>query len=355
MKRQYWFYRHPKFTLSAFALIGCVALIVLAELSARALLPEWAPPREERVKFWVYDELLGWAHAPNQHGRFNHRDFSVEVVINSQGMRDSEYSVERTGKRRMLVLGDSYGWGFGVEHSERFSEIMEDAYPDWEIINASVSGYGTDQEFLFLRERGMAFKPDVVLLLFYAEDFVNNNHDEQYWYFKPLFRINGGELELHNVPVPKATTIQRLKRFVLGRTYLGRILHLAKCRWLALSGSQVNHKIGNTDRDSSDRRSRYHVTDRLITSMNELCKKNGSLFLLVSIPMGRQRRTVLQRITEEQRIPHLQLDADFESTTTSVMFPHDRHWNEEGHRIAANAIDRFLRKSGVFNASESEP
>ena len=41
----------------------------------------------------------------------------------------------------MLILGDSFGWGYGVEHHERFSKILEDAHPDWEIINASVTGF----------------------------------------------------------------------------------------------------------------------------------------------------------------------------------------------------------------------
>jgi len=48
----------------------------------------------------------------------------VEVVINSKGMRDGEHSMVPTGKRRMLILGDSFGWGYGVEHHERFSKIL---------------------------------------------------------------------------------------------------------------------------------------------------------------------------------------------------------------------------------------
>src|SRR4030095_12115366 len=101
-------------------------------------------------------------------------EFSVEVSINSHGQRDDEYPVERTGKRRMFVLGDSLGWGFGVELHERFSERMEDIHPDWEIINASVSGYSTDQELLYLQHQGMVFAPDVVLLLFHPNDFEGN-------------------------------------------------------------------------------------------------------------------------------------------------------------------------------------
>lgn len=343
-ERKYWFHRYPKLTLSIFTLFGCLVIIILAELSARAFFPQWAPTTEERVKLWVYDELLGWAHTPNQRARFNHQDFSVEVVINSQGMRDSEYSLERTEKRRMLVLGDSFGWGFGVELHERFSEILENIHPDWEIINASVSGYGTDQEFLFLKEKGIVLKPDVVLLLFCENDFESNVRAEDNWYFKPYFVIESGQLKLHNVPVPKATIHhQQIERFFLGRTYLGQALfYCIKDRLNSNNGSGDDQRMDN-------------VTYLLLTSMNELCKKSGSVFMLVSVPTNNLRnRTFLQKFAKEEKIAYLPLDTQFESTVTSTTFPHDSHWNAKGHEIAANAIDAFLLKSGVFDASKSE-
>jgi len=350
--QKYWFHRHPKFTLSLFALFGCVAASILMELTARVLFPGWAPATEERVKFWTYDELLGWAHAPSQRGRFNHPDFSVEVVINSQGMRDNEYSMERTGKRRMLVLGDSFAWGFGVEHHERFSEILENAHPDWEIINASVSGYGTDQEFLLLKERGIAFKPDVVLLLFYENDFASNIHTQEHWYFKPLFVIENGQLKLQNVPVPKATINQRLRRFFLGRTYLGPSLYSGKDAFLRLFRSLVGGKTGDRDTDSGDKQRMHNVTYHLIKGMVDVCKKNGSVLVLVSVPMSAEKRRFLQGIAARETIPYLPLDSHFESSVTRVVFPHDPHWNTKGHELAANVIDAFLLELGVFDASE---
>lgn len=353
-ERRYWFHRHPKLTLSALTLCGCIVGLIVTELTARVLFPAWAPAREERVKFWTYDELLGWAHTPNQRGRFNHRDFSVEVVHNSQGMRDSEYSMERTEKKRMLVLGDSFGWGFGVEHHERFSEILEHAHPNWEIMNASVSGYGTDQQFLFLKERGIAFKPDVVLLLFHPNDFENNRHAEESWHFKPFFVIERGQLKLQNVPVPKATTRQRLQRLVLGRTHLGSRVSRAMKFFFPGLEHQGAVQQGSVTSSQETNESMHEVTYHLITAMHALCKKNGSDFMLVSAPMNTKKRTFLQKIAAEENIPYLPLDAHFASTVTSITFPHDEHWNVQGHAIAANAIAAFVWKRGVLDAAKPE-
>src|SRR5262249_1319921 len=156
------------------------------------------------------------------------------------------------------------------------------------------SGYGTDQEFLFLKTKGMALKPDVVLLLFYVNDFENNVHGEEYWHFKPYFVIERGQLQLHNVPVPKATINQQLEWFLLGRTYIGQKLYFD----LDKNGLLGNRNIGNRDKGSEDEQRMFDVTYQLITSMNDLCKKSRSLFVLVSIPLDAKRRTFLQKLAD---------------------------------------------------------
>jgi hypothetical protein len=345
--RQLWFHRHPFWASLFLALLGFLAAVLLAELAARLFLPAWAPANRERVRFWKYDELLGWAHQPGQRGRFEHPDFSVDVVINSQGLRDSEYPVERTGKRRMLVLGDSFAWGYGVEHPQRFSEILEGEHPDWEIINAGVSGYGTDQELLFLQKRGLALKPDVVLLLFCPNDFVNNRSGVQYWYSKPYFVLEHGQLELRNVPVPAATLRQRFERWFIGSTYLGARVYSAVNAMLHLPEGLGSHGTNGRPADSDTRELDEPVTYRLLTEMGALCKENGSSLLVVSTPTSTRRRAFLQRLAEREAIPYLPLDAAF-SAATDFTFQHDEHWNPKGHEIAAKAIEAFLGEMGVF-------
>jgi hypothetical protein len=352
-----WIQRYPKLTLLSLALFGCIIMIILIEFTGRLFIPGLNPSTDKRAMFWIYDELLGWANKPNQRGRYTTRDFSVEVTNNSHGMRDKEYPIERTGKRRMLVLGDSFGWGFGVEQNERFSEIIENAHPEWEIINASVIGYSTDQEFLFLKKKGMDFKPDVVLFLFYDNDFDQNIESEcRYWYFKPIFVVDHGQLKLQNSPVPKTTIKQKLKRFFFERTLLGKTLYKGKNN-ISILWSLMERKIGFSDKNSKDiQQKEYDVTFHLIKATNELCKSNGSLFVLVSYlaeeDENTEKRTSLQRVCEDEKIPYLQLDKYFKATRSSIItFPHDKHWNTKGHKIVAEAIDNFLWKSGMLDHS----
>lgn len=313
--------------------------------------PQFAPACGERVGFWCYDELLGWFHAPGGQGRFVHRDFSIDVNINSLGLRDTEYPLERTGgRKRMLIMGDSFGWGFGVSCDERFSEILERSHQDWEVINASVSGYGTDQQFLYLREFGLSLKPDVVLLVFSGNDFRDNVSNERSGYYKPCFTLECDTLRLENTPVPKSTLKQKIDRFFFGRTYvLGRAYYYGLVAWDKTEGLfTAGHRVsGGRDR-MRQRRGRYKVTDRLISAMGEIVGKNDAEFVVVSVPMDEEERVFLEELCLREGIPYLPLDTFFSETEIELTLPHDRHWNPAGHEVAAVAIDRFLRDLNVF-------
>jgi len=348
-RNTYFFQRYPKTTLILAALFGCLLVAVLTELLVRSMSREWAPTREERAKFWRYDPLLGWSHRPGQKGRLNHKDFTINVAINSQGLRDIEYPIERTWKKRMLILGDSFSWGYGVEHQECFTEIIEREHPEWEVINASVSGYSTDQEYLYLKERGIWFKPDVVMLLFCWNDFTDNNIGSASWYFKPYFVEHNGIWELRNNPVPMATMKQRAHRFFFGRTYVIKHLYAAVIHGFYYLRSLVKH---NPPRDIPVREQEpektYAVTAYLLQSINRLCIGNNAKFILVSVPMEREKQAWLEDLAQREKIPYLALDPYFELKEGQLTFSHDKHWNSIGHKIAANAISTFLRESEVF-------
>jgi lysophospholipase L1-like esterase len=348
---EYWFRRNPKKMLLLIVLLGVVIFLLLAEVGARLLLPQWTPGRAERAVFWRYDETLGWAHKPNQEGQFVNQDFSVHVKINSAGLRDNEYTLERTDKKRMLVLGDSFAWGFGVEHAERFDEILDQRFPDWEIINAGVSGYGTDQQFLYLRDKGIAFKPDVVLLLFYGNDFSNNMATELHWYNKPYFSLDSGRLELQNTPVPEPTLIQKLDRFFFGRTYVYGKIYGRLIRPVLTQSFWNNHSPDNNPERGSDKRIML-TTQLLLKAVRDLSAEHNARLVMVSVPMRNYERRKLQKMSSTLNIQHLALDKNFSTLKTPLVFPHDEHWNSVGHAAAADAIQRFLEDQSILRKAQ---
>src|SRR5882724_7684701 len=94
-----------------------------------------------------HDAELGWLPQP---GTTTNVALPRELTIrnNSLGLRDVEF--ER-GKPAILVLGDSNVWGYNVHDDERFTNLLRPHLPAYAVVNAGVSGYGTDQEYLLLR------------------------------------------------------------------------------------------------------------------------------------------------------------------------------------------------------------
>lgn len=163
---------------------------------------------------YLFDERLGWRNIPN----WSAETSGKPLTINSHGFRGPECTVEKPpGVHRILVLGDSYAWGYGVGDSEVFSAVLErklgatDEGP-WEVLNTAVSGWGTDQQYLYLKTEGVNFEPDIVVLAFFpVNDIDNNSSSVQYGLNKPVF-LDSRLTDPPSVPKPNSNARERTTR-----------------------------------------------------------------------------------------------------------------------------------------------
>lgn len=102
--------------------------------------------------------------------------YDYQGAGNSLGYRDREHSVEKPpGVFRIVVLGDSIGAGLRVERFEDtfpalLERLLRERGHNAEVINLSVSGYNTLQEVETLKERGLRYQPDLILLAYALND-----------------------------------------------------------------------------------------------------------------------------------------------------------------------------------------
>jgi hypothetical protein len=129
-------------------------LIAVATLVAIELLLRVADFRElrqdvsERSLAYGYDAELGWAPIPNSVSTVTTAR-TIDATHNSLGFRDIEFAPD--GRPVVLFIGDSFVWGVDAEANERFTDLLRDKLTQFAIVNAGVSGYGTDQEYLWLK------------------------------------------------------------------------------------------------------------------------------------------------------------------------------------------------------------
>lgn len=98
------------------------------------------------------------------------------VELNQQGFRDLEHTLaHRPEARRILVVGDSFAFGVGIERiGDRFGEqlarqLAEETGQVWESVNASLGNTHTLQHIEFLVS-GLAYMPEIVILLYVFND-----------------------------------------------------------------------------------------------------------------------------------------------------------------------------------------
>ncbi|MBM4309833.1 MAG: hypothetical protein FJ119_02645 [Deltaproteobacteria bacterium] len=130
---------------------------------------------------YINDRDVGWVCSPNSNERFFLPGaFDVRMVCNSKGLRDAEKDyVKPPGTRRILVLGDSFAWGHGVENHEMVSTVLQGLLPAAETINFGVKGYSTVQEVLRLELEGLRYDPDLALIFFCWNDLEDNFDDKE--------------------------------------------------------------------------------------------------------------------------------------------------------------------------------
>lgn len=182
----------------AAVLIGFVIVALMSEAALRSFAPRLGVAVDEKARFYRFDHELGWV--PRENITYTEKDHRYLVHQNQFGLRASDdIQLKKTpGRKRVLVLGDSYVWGVGVTQEELFTNPEVYGTND-EIINCGVSGYGTDQEYLFYLREGQKFDVDQVVLAFTLYNDVENNlNSKQDPYLKPYFTLNGGQLVLHN-------------------------------------------------------------------------------------------------------------------------------------------------------------
>ena len=96
-------------------------LILLAECGARLLAKGTGNERA-----MAYDAELGWRPLPNMTKSGEYWGVTRPARTNSRGWRDDERSFERVpGKRRALLIGDSFAFGLHVDDEDRISECLE--------------------------------------------------------------------------------------------------------------------------------------------------------------------------------------------------------------------------------------
>ena len=151
-------------------LIGLIFGFGMAEVVVRGFMPNlpntaWASDMFCRNRALNYRFMK-----PNTEGYMMMREAPpIRLSSNSKGYRDAEWTSKK--KKRVLLLGDSFGWGWGCDKDSMISTILEASRDDISVYNLCIPGDDLFRMYSRYRFHVDEIKPDHVIILNYINDF----------------------------------------------------------------------------------------------------------------------------------------------------------------------------------------
>lgn len=354
----------------AIVLISAAASLLLLEALTRMLglhFPAIARPEMKDGGLWAYDRSKGWFHVPHGTGRsYLGGPDAGSVRINALGLRGPEVVRPKPlGTQRVLVLGDSYIFGVGVDEAHLFTtrlaqRLARDGFAA-DVVGAGVTGYSTDQELILLRELGPLLEPDLVVLAVCDNDFEGNGESFSYQqYYKPYFTLSpDGGLAPHNAAVPRLDAAQRVKLWLGQRSNVWNFVRGRQARSRPLQSLIDAFHVALTVEPSADP---VELTAALVVALGDTAAHLGASFLTFNTARRHENtklfhalRPRLARVGIASAALEGPLGSERERRPERAWdFAYDSHWNVAAHRLAAELVAEHVERLLSRGASPAE-
>jgi hypothetical protein len=330
--------------------------------------------------FYACEPAVGWTFEPGQTGfKLDRRlEYAVHARINSAGFHDVEHALAKpAGTLRIVLLGDSMLAGMQVPLEQTFARRLEallneqgDGGTRFEVVNCATDGFGTAQAWLIYEARCRHYRPDLVLLGFFAtNDVLDNywgarslNHPVARKCGRPYFELQEGRLarvaaSLPAVSDPATPLLDR----VLRRSYLYQVIAPPPGQ----GGERLRFRLHDVflTEYTHEHEEAWAVTKQLLLAFDEGVRRSGARFGVLRVPSrpeidpGQAHAGVGQRLDYErpQRIlsaflaergvGYLDLAPglrDAAADGAPLYFERDMHWTVTGNGRAGELVARWI-------------
>lgn len=344
-----------------FAVLGTLVGLLAGEVAIRTL----ASGRQatELRGLHRFRPELPWLYElrPGAEGRLDETGTAL-YRINADGLRDALHARSKPpGRFRIVVVGDSISFGYGVEEAEAYPQLLERelsrlAGTPIEVVNLGVGGYNAYNEVELLRGVGTGYEPDLVLVQFCINDL-----NDPTVHFDAQTRLALSTIPDRAFPDPSR---RRGSRHVRSRTLhwcrVSKLCAAAQDLWLALRAPEFDERalrdatelIEDTDRPE------WRWLEERYREMEEVAEDAGASLWILAFPYrsqltGSGAHPVQRRLEDLGRRndwPVIDPLPAFRAARTPG-FPLFMDWwhpTAAGHRVAANVTARRLACGGAL-------
>ncbi len=322
-----------------------------------------------------FDSQLGWVNIPNYSFTSDKRTYTT----NKLGLRSEPLN---PSANHVLVLGDSVAYGAGVNDDETFSYLLNKMFPNYQILNLAVSGYGVDQYYLALKNLINKTNPKLIITNIYTgNDLADTRRDNLFGISKPLFKIQNGELVNINSKISRFSCPN-----LITRSWINSIMKKAKLQSLFCSNLELDlssakltiknllqqiHRIGK----SKNAETIFVLSPTLIGTQWLNCYWSGKPDNCEGLDSGFHHLYVeFKEILEENKFQFLDLNNSFllnsKGSTKELVSLYNQngkdfhHYSPKGHHLVAKYLGNFINhdlkasrlknKTAILSSEENE-
>jgi hypothetical protein len=333
------------------SLVGVVFALVIAEFAVRIyygfpFLP-LIPPEPYIDNELLYQRTPSRLYELRPNVESTVGTNQVDIRTNAAGFRDNtDYPMAKpSGTYRIVVLGDSFAFAGKVPLSETFPKRLEtmlnqhDPSHHYQVLNLAVPGYNGEQEMLMLKEKGLAYQPDLVIVSFPLVDV------------RPMGQLG----RISRIPLPM--------RQVLKRFYLVQFLY-ARYRQISSIAKNGSFK-GNADVAAlADGTPGWESAESALVEMDRMSTANNARMLVtiwpvfVNLDSGypyKAKHALVMQACQSAGIPALDLLPTFLGQRASALWVagDDQHPNSRAQQMAAQAIFEELVAADLIRSGTS--
>jgi len=364
----------------AVSAITLVLTTLLLEGALRLFAPQISTPAPRTL--FTSDRGSRTRNAPGAHVVHDSAEFKVTYDINQQGLRaNSDTGPATPGRTRLLVIGDSFTFGWGVAADQAFPALLDGRHgangQPVESLNAGVAGFGTDDEVGWMHEYGWALQPQVVLVGF----FVGNDVEDV---MRHITRSREDSPETRQVIAAgaQARELRRaqpdlqawLEANAHSYVFLQRLLTPFLPPDAVRPPDVLDEAYTYLQPEPPDLAVGWQHTLQLLDEMQQKAREHQARLVVVAIPAAEQVNdgqwqalattfhlagTALDRDRPQQRlqawstqagVPVIDLLPGFRAAHDSRLYFHaDPHWTPAGQALAAQLIGTELRQLGILH------
>ena len=320
LKRIQLYYKRKKSKIRLLILTIVICFVIL-ELVAGLYLPRHTPEffRESKDPNLVYELKEGYE------GYFNGLIYKIRMTnikISNQGLRDKEFEVRKPENTfRIVCLGDSFTFGWGVETNETFCKRIEsylnaNSSTNYETLNFGIPGYNAKQLETLLRKKIIGISPDMIIYAFSPNDL------------EPVIPIHNNKDSLH----------------------LFLTKNLLSYRFFFVSFYSIIDHFKEENSEVYEKKEKLKELKSLIKYLEQL-KSEKDVSILVVILFEEGGKDAIKMINNSS-FPSLNMPKEVDLSSKQYVIRGDNHPNALGHKLIFEKIIERIEEESIIDVKK---